>query len=155
MRQQAFIFRTIFLGADHRGFRLKEKARRWLIQKGLKVSDMGAYTLNPEDDYPDFAQRVARKVSEKLGAGMLFCSSGEGMTMAANRYPFVRASLVWNREVAKESRLDNDANILVLPASLIKEEELEPIIDIWLTTPFSKADKHLRRIKKLEIEKKE
>jgi ribose 5-phosphate isomerase B len=150
MTKGSFLQKTIFLGADHRGLRLKEKAKRFLINKNFKVKDMGAYTFNPEDDYPDFAHKVAQRVSEGLGIGMLFCGSGEGMTIAANRYPFVRASLVWNQEVARRSRWDNDANILVVPASLIKEEELEPIINVWLNTPFSKAEKHLRRIKKLE-----
>jgi ribose 5-phosphate isomerase B len=143
----------IFLGADHAGFYLKEKVFAHLSKLGYEVEDDGNKVLDPTDDYPQFAFAVATKVlgSEDPDArGVLICGSGQGICIAANRVRGIRASLVWNIEGAKETRNDNDSNVLCIPARMIDEDVALEIVDLWLKTPFSGAERHVRRIKEIE-----
>jgi len=140
---------TIFLGADHQGFAEKERAKLRLTEAGRNVVDIGAEELKPDDDYPQYAQAVAAKVAVGEGIGILFCASGQGMAMAANRLPRVRAALAWTTEVAAESRRDNDANILVIPARFVSKDEADAIIGAFLATDFSADERHSRRIEQL------
>lgn len=143
----------IFLGSDHAGFYLKEKVFAHLSKLEYDVEDVGDKTLDPADDYPQFAFGVTTKL---LGSedpdprGILLCGSGQGMCIAANRIRGIRASLVWNEAIAKETRNDNDSNVLCLPARELKDEEALAIIDTWLRTPFSGAERHARRIREIE-----
>jgi ribose 5-phosphate isomerase B len=138
----------IFIGSDHAGYQLKEEIQKFLIERGESVNDVG--TDSPEScDYPDFAEKVAKAVSQGQGKGILFCKSGQGMAIAANKIKGVRASIVWNEEIAKETRADNDSNILCIPAGYLNEEQTKNIVLTWLSTPFSSADRHLNRIKKI------
>src|SRR3989344_8615668 len=106
----------IYLGSDHAGYELKKTIETMLAQKGESVEDLGAKGDNPSD-YPQFAKAVAERVSKNpQDRGILFCRSGQGMAIAANRFKNVRACVAWNAEVARESRNDNDSNILSLPA---------------------------------------
>ncbi len=143
--------KKIFLGTDHRGFQAKERQKIRLLDIGYDVEDLGAFQFDPDDDYTDYAHAVAERVSNGEGVGILFCASGEGMVMAANRHPDVRASLAWNPQVARESREDNDANVLALPAEVLTGRELDQIIDEWLSVPFSGEERHQRRIEEIEI----
>ncbi len=143
----------IYLGADHAGFYLKEKIFAHLSKLEYDVEDDGNKTLDPSDDYPQFAFAVATKVlgSEDPDArGILLCGSGQGICMAANRIRGIRAALVWNESVARETRNDNDSNVLCIPARFLKEEEALTIIDVWLQTPFSRAERHVRRLREIE-----
>ena len=143
----------IFLGADHAGFYLKEKVFAHLSKSGYDVEDVGDKILDPADDYPQFAFAAATKVlgSEDNDAkGILLCGSGQGMCIAANRIRGIRAALVWDEDIARETRNDNDSNILCVPARVLDDEKALAIIDTWLKTPFSGADRHSRRIKEIE-----
>jgi len=143
----------IFLGSDHAGFHLKEKVFAYLSKRNYDVEDVGDKELNPEDDFPEFAQMVAIKVlGEDDARGILICGSGQGMCMAANRFRGIRASLVWDEREAKLTRNDNDSNILCLPASVLGEDEAEwqKIVDAWLTTPFAGAARYVRRNRQLD-----
>ncbi len=142
----------IYLGADHRGFQLKETLKEFLLEKGVECMDMGAHSLEEGDDYADFAERVSQKVSEKPceNKGILTCGSGHGMDMVANKFPAVRAALCLSRERAVQSREHEDANMLVLPADDIDESLAKDMVDTWLSTPFSKAERHRRRLKKIK-----
>ena len=140
----------IYVGADHAGFALKQKLVRELRRLGYDPVDVGPTKLDPNDDYPDFAKPVAEAVSEgKAARGILTCGTGLGMSFAANRFPHVRAAVVWSPEVAELSRKHNDANILVLPSRFVSEDEGLAILKKWLETPFE-GGRHLRRVEKID-----
>ncbi len=141
---------TIYLGADHNGFKLKEQLIKHLTKKGHQVVDMGNKKLDFKDDYPDFGKKVAKKVStDKKSLGILLCGSGQGMCIVANKFKNVRAALGWSTGAAKKSRHDDDSNILCLPSWRISHDQAIRIINGWLNTPFSKIARHKRRIKKI------
>ena len=139
----------IAIAADHAGFSLKETLRDELRAKGYEVADLG--TQNEEStDYPDYAAAVSHDVANG-GAemGILVCSSGVGMSMAANKVPGIRAALGINPEEVRVTREHNDANVLTLGARFTSPEEASKLVDIFLTTKFSGGERHARRIAKL------
>ncbi len=144
----------IFIGSDHAGFKLKEKLVPYLVDLGYEVVDKGAYTYDESDDYPDFVMPVAEAVSHDLenSRGIVLGGSGEGEAIATDRFPHVRTALWYggNLEPLKLSREHNDANVLSLGARLIGEEEALSAVKLWLETPFSGDERHIRRIEKLD-----
>lgn len=143
--------KKIYLGADHAGWERKEKVKEWLAADGLVVEDLSNPEMDPGDDYPDIAFRVAERVAaETETQGILICRSGLGMCLAANRVKGIRAATVYNVWAAEASRRDNDADILCLPGKILEDEEIKKIIKVWLTTNFSGEERHLRRVKKIE-----
>lgn len=139
----------IYLAADHAGFQVKEYICHKLSERQLPFEDFGTFSEEPVD-YPGFAKRVAKEVARGRGVGVLACDSGEGMAIAANRYKNVRASVVWSEEVAIETREDNDANIVVLPARFISREKAWDIVSSFLSTTFSHESRHKRRIHQID-----
>ncbi len=139
------------MGADHAGYELKAKLIDELKRLGYDPVDVGAPTLDPQDDYPDFARPVAEAVSRgEVRRGVLTCGSGLGMSFVANRYPHVRAAVVWSPEVAELSRKHNDANILVLPSRFMSDSESLDTLRRWLDTPFE-GGRHERRVEKIDL----
>jgi ribose 5-phosphate isomerase B len=141
---------VIYLGADHRGFELKEKIKTWLQMWGIEYQDLGNDHLDPNDDYVDFAKSVAREVAEGKGQGILVCGSGHGMSLVANRFPQVRSVLVWEVALARQGREHEDANVVVLPADHLDDERAKEIVKIWLETEFSNEERHRRRLTKIK-----
>jgi ribose 5-phosphate isomerase B len=142
--------KKIPIGADHAGFSLKEKVVAYLKSKGYDVSDKGAYNED-RADYPDFGHAVASEVQSGTNElGILMCGSGNGIAMSANRHPGVRAALAWNAEIAKLAREHNDANILVLPARFISEEEAYKSVEAFLNAKFE-GGRHAGRVDKIEL----
>ena len=143
---------TIYIGADHNGFKLKEHIEHYLKSLDFTVKDVSGNKFDPHDDFPIHAAKVATNVlAHKDSVGILLCGSGQGVCMAANRYKGIRASLVWNREEARSSRNDDDANILCLPARELKDlEHAKDLIDTWLSTPFDGAVRFVRRIEQMD-----
>lgn len=138
------------VGADHAGFELKAKLIDELQRLGYDPVDVGAQALDPQDDYPDFARPVAEAVSRgEVQRGVLTCGTGLGMAYVANRYPHVRAAVVWSPEIAELSRKHNDANILVLPSRFMSDSESLDILRRWLDTPFE-GGRHERRVEKID-----
>ena len=137
------------IAADHAGFEMKENLSRVLGELGYDVEDLG--TDSPDSsDYPDFAHPLAREISNgEAKRGVLLCGTGLGMSYVANRYPGVRAAVVWSRDVAELSRRHNDANVLVLPSRCITDDESVAILKTWLDTPFE-GGRHERRVGKIE-----
>ena len=139
------------MGADHAGYELKSKLIDELKRLGYDPVDVGAPSLDPQDDYPDFARPVAEAVSRgEVRRGVLTCGSGLGMSFVANRYPHVRAAVVWSPEVAELSRKHNDANILVLPSRFMSDDESLDTLRRWLDTPFE-GGRHERRVEKIDL----
>lgn len=140
----------IYVGADHAGFALKAKLVDELRRLGYEPVDVGPASLDPADDYPDFAKPVATAVSDgTVRRGVLTCGTGLGMAYAANRFPGVRAAVAWNPEIAALSRSHNDANVLVLPARFVSDDEGLAILRRFLETAFE-GGRHQRRVEKIE-----
>jgi len=141
----------IYIGADHKGFQLKESLKKFLKDKGYEVVDVGNNHYDENDDYPDFAKLVARAISQDPfnRRGILICGSGIGMDIVANKFKNVRSALVSNSDQAYLSRNDDDANVLSLAADFIDEEQAQKILTTWLVTPFSNKEHHKRRLGKI------
>lgn len=140
----------IYVGADHAGFDLKQQLVAELKKLGYEPIDVGPKSLDPNDDYPDYAKPVAEAVSKgKAQRGILTCGTGLGMAYVANRYPKVRAAVVWSPEIAELSRTHNDANVLVLPSRFVSEKEGLEILHTWLDTKFE-GGRHQRRVEKID-----
>jgi len=142
----------LYIGADHRGFQLKEKVKQFLGETGFEFEDLGNSVYDPSDDYTDFAKLVAQKVSEKPNErkGILICGSGVGVDIAANKFKGVRSALADDTETAKQSREHDDTNVLSLPADEVDFELAKKIVSVWLETSFSNGEKYKRRIDKIE-----
>lgn len=143
----------IFVGADHNGFDMKRGLIEALQRSGHEVVDAGDERRDPEDDFPQFAERVVRAMQAEGNPevrGILICGSGQGMCMAANRFKGIRASLIWEVTEAHAARNDDDSNVLCLPARSIDTLEAERIAEAWLATPFAGAARFKRRIKELD-----
>lgn len=145
----------IYVGADHRGYRLKEYVLKYLISAGYEAEDIGDKQFDPEDDFPVFATVAAQKVlssADNDPRAILICGSGQGMIMAANRIKGIRAGLGWSIEAAKGVRNDEDSNILAMPADIFDESHQKAfkVIEAWLHTPFAGAARYERRKKELD-----
>ena len=142
---------VIPIASDHAGFEMKEKLRAKLESMGYETQDLGTHSPS-STDYPDFAHPLAQEISSgEAKRGVLLCGTGLGMSYVANRYPHVRAAVAWNPEIAELARKHNDANVLVLPARFLSEEEAEKILKTWLDTPFE-GGRHERRVEKNDSE---
>src|SRR3989344_637543 len=140
----------IYLASDHAGFALKEYLRRHLEGPGFEIEDCGAFSFDPNDDYPKFIRRAAKGVAEdpERQKAIVIGGSGQGEAMVANRYKGVRAVVYYGGAlgIIKLSREHNDANVLSLGARFLNEVEVAKAVDLWLKTPFSKEERHKRRI---------
>ena len=143
--------KTIVLATDHAGFELKEHVKRFLIKKGYDIKDFGALEYDGLDDYPDFILPAAKYISEHKLIGIIFGGSGQGEAMAANRINGIRAAVFYNgpNEIVELSRLHNNANILSIGARFVSNQEVEKIIELWLSTDFEEG-RHEKRINKLD-----
>ena len=142
---------VIYIGADHRGFKLKNILVPYLRDMGREVVDCGAETLNMDDDYPTFALKVAREVAKnpESDKGILICGSGGGMNIAANKVKGIRCSLAISLVHVNAARRDDDINVVALPADFISEQEAKDIVKAFIETPFSGQQRYIRRIQEL------
>lgn len=140
----------IYLGADHRGFELKEKIKNWLNEWKYQWEDLGAYELIPTDDYPLYAEKVGSVVGKGEGRGVLLCGSGVGVDVAANKIDGVRAAIGKNPEQVKAGRSDDNMNILVVAADFTKEAEAKEMLQTFLETEFAGKARFKRRLADIE-----
>lgn len=139
---------TIALGSDHAGFIYKDKIKATLTKLGYKVLDKGTYSESSVD-YPDFAHPVADSVeSGEAAFGLLFCGSGNGVAIAANKHAGIRAALCWKEELAKLARSHNDANILCIPARFVSLGLAKKMVTSFLNEPFE-GGRHQKRVNKI------
>jgi ribose 5-phosphate isomerase B len=144
----------ICVAGDHAGFELKEIVKKYLADRGFEVHDCGAHTYDKDDDYPVFAMDLARKVAGgEFPRAVLFCGSGVGASIAANRHKGVRAALCFTPEMGTLSRLHNDSNVLVLGSRTMPVETSLAILDAWLAAEFE-GGRHERRVKMLDEDAK-
>ena len=143
----------IYIGSDHAGFELKEKLKKYLESLSIEVIDKGAFSLDVNDDYPDFIVPVAEAVvKDNESLGVILGGSGEGEQISANKTPGIRAVEYYggNLEIVKLGREHNNANILSLGARFVNEDEARDAVKLFIDTPFSNEERHIRRINKIE-----
>jgi ribose 5-phosphate isomerase B len=146
--------RTVALGADHGGFRLKETLKPLLASLGFEPRDVGVYDEHPAD-YPDIALKVAELVASGAAhRGVIIDGAGIGSSMAANKVPGIRAALCYDKPSARNSREHNNANVLTLGARLLTATQAEDVLRTWIETPFA-GGRHAARVDKIaKIEQK-
>jgi len=140
----------ILIASDHAGFELKKKIRDFFNKNKIIYEDLGTFGEDKEDDYPDYAFKVAERVAkEKNSRGVLICGSGTGMVIAANKVVGIRAALAYDSYSAKMAAQDNNVNVLCLRGRFFAPENAKKIISTWIKTSFSSKLRHKRRIKKI------
>jgi len=145
----------IAIASDHAGYEEKERLKPLLNELGIQFEDLG--TVSEESvDYPDYARKVGEEVAQgKVDQGLLVCGSGNGMAIAANKVPGVRAAVAWTEETARLAREHNDANVLALGTRVTPPEELPKIVRAWFAAKFA-GGRHTQRVEKIrEIEQEE
>ncbi len=150
---------TIFIAADHRGFELKNLLIEYLHEKNIRIEDLGNYQYEAEDDYPDFAKKVAQAVLQNPGnhMGIVICGSGVGVCIAVNRFQGIRCGLGFEPDQVRHMRENDHVNVLALAADYLKPvangaglEKAKKLVDIFISTPPKEDPKYVRRIKKLD-----
>ena len=142
------MFNKIFLSSDHGGFELKEKVKSFLIDNNFEYEDLGCSSLEPVD-YPDFAKLLSNKIKDKNNSkGIIFCGTGIGISIAANRFRHIRAALCTSVEMASKSRKHNDANVLALGGRILEDKLALEIVKEFLQTDFE-AGRHSVRVDKI------
>lgn len=143
-------FMKIYIASDHGGYRQKTEIIRFLKTKGHEITDLGNANYDPDDDYPDFILPLAQKVAFDTGSfGIVIGRSGNGEAITANKVRGIRAAVCVNEVMAKKAREDNNANILALGADYISMPQAEKIVQVFLETPFSTEERHVRRVEKI------
>jgi RpiB/LacA/LacB family sugar-phosphate isomerase len=141
----------VYIGGDHRGYFLKEKIARWLLEWEYKYSDMGADSLKLGDDYTVYAERVASIVASENGSrGILLCGSGVGVDIIANKFDGVRSGIGLSKEQVVAAREDDDINILVIASEYTPEAEAKEMVKAFLETKYEKVARHERRIEDIK-----
>ena len=141
---------TIYIGADHAGFVIKESLKAKLETQGYHVEDLGAHELDPKDDYPQYAAAVAHAtISHKGALGILSCGNAEGVCIAANKFDGIRAGVGFSNDAARTMREDDNANIICIPGRIETIDDPLEIADTFIKTPFSQAARHKRRLAKV------
>ncbi|HPU14203.1 MAG TPA: ribose-5-phosphate isomerase [Aeromicrobium sp.] len=137
----------VHLGADHAGFKLKTHLIAWLTEHGYEPVDHGAHEYDAEDDYPPFCVAAAQAVADEPGSlGIVIGGSGNGEQIAANKVKGIRCALTWSVETAQLARQHNNAQVMGIGARMHSVEDAEQIVEAFLTTQWSQADRHQRRI---------
>ena len=144
----------VIIGADHAGFALKEALKPWLVTGGHEVVDVGAMSLVPDDDYPDYVRLLVDQIlSDSIDPRGVFCArSGEGEAIAANRHKGIRAVVYnhHNMELVAKTRTDNNANVLCIGSDFVTAAQIEEALTLWLSTPFDTTSRHARRLAKID-----
>ena len=142
--------KTIAIGGDHAGYAYKEMIKAWLETEGYEVLDMGTHS-SESVDYPDFVHPVAGRIEEgSAEEGLLFCGSGNGVAMTANKHQDIRAAIAWTEELAELARQHNDANVLAIPCRFVSEQLALDMVKAFLNTDFE-GGRHARRVGKIAM----
>lgn len=139
----------LYLASDHGGFELKEKVKSKIEQVGVKVVDVGNDHLDPEDDFVDFAAIASQKIKED-DRGIFLCRNGVGVSIVGNRFSHIRAVLGFDYQQVKRAVVDDNCNVLCLPADYISQETAFELVEVFLNTEFSKEERYVRRLAKLD-----
>jgi ribose 5-phosphate isomerase B len=142
---------VIYLASDHRGFALKEQLKSWLEGQGDRVKDFGNSVFDEDDDYPDFSQPLARELNKyPLNRGIVFCGSGIGVDIVANRFERVRCGLGFTLRQVVHGRSFDNINCLSLPADFIDFSQAKELTKAFLKTEFSGQKRYRQRLEKID-----
>jgi ribose 5-phosphate isomerase B len=143
---------TIFIGADHRGYQLKDKLIEYLQSNDIRVEDLGNYEYDPQDDFPTFANKVSQAVLQnpKEYLGIVICGSGAGVCIAANRHKGIYSAIALNPEQIKSARSHDHINILALASDHTSFDEAKELVDTFLQTELNTDQKYERRLQMLD-----
>jgi ribose 5-phosphate isomerase B len=143
---------NVFIGADHRGFELKNELIEYLQDQNVRVQDMGAYEHDPLDDFPQFSQKVANAILQdpEHNLGIVICGSAVGVSMAANRFKGVYCGLGFDADQVKSARQHDHINVLAVPSDYVDPEKAKQLVDIFLSTGTAREEKYLRRLAQIE-----
>lgn len=142
----------IFIGADHRGFELKEKVIDYLHEKNVRIEDLGNYQYDANDDYPDFTKKVVEAVLQKPNErlGIVICGSGVGASIMANRYKNIRCGIALNKDQVIHAKEKDHMNVLSLASDYMDFNQTTEMINVFIMTIPTTEEKYIRRIKKLD-----
>jgi len=141
----------LHIASDHRGYQLKKRLIRFVENElGRDINDMGPYEYEKTDDYPDYVLPLAKKITTEGGRGIVICGNGVGVNMAVNKVSGIRAGIGYNIGVAESMMNDDNTNILALASDHLSEDHAMAIVKKWLETEFSGAERHVRRLEKVE-----
>ena len=145
---------TIFIGADHRGFELKDQVTEYLQSKNIRTEDLGNYEYDPQDDSPIYAQKVAQAVLQNPDEhlGIVICGSGVGVSIAANRYKGIYCGVGLNPDQVKSIREHDHINMLALASDYQSFEQVKKMIDIFIQTSKNLQKKYVKRLKIMDQE---
>jgi len=140
----------VYLAADHGGYEYKQKLIDFLKSRGDEPVDCGNFELKSDDDYPDFVIALAQKMQQDPDSrGIVLCRNGVGVSILANRYSHLRCGLGFSDQQVKKARLDDDINVLAIPADYLSFEQAEFLVKVFLETEFSNLERHSRRLAKI------
>lgn len=141
----------VYIGADHRGFVLKEALRPWLEEQGVELFDVGAATYTEGDDYVDYAKAVAEAVAgDKNAVGIVLCGSGVGVDVVANKIDGIRSGFAHSEDQVRSARHDDAINVLALPADSLTIDQAKALVKVFLDTPFTHVHRYERRLDKIK-----
>ena len=141
----------VYIGSDHRGYKLKEKIVNWFKERNILFEDMGAYKLDLKDDYTLYAEKVSLMVRDKRGSrGVLLCGSGVGVDIVANKFDGIRASIGKSVEQVRLGRRDDNMNVLVIASEFTTETDAKSMLDVFINTRFSGKDRYRRRLREIK-----
>jgi len=139
----------IYIGSDHAGFKLKEEIKKFLSKSNYFFEDVGPFKYKANDDFPDYAVAVCDKVLRKKGSkGILFCGTGQGMSIVANKKKGIVSALCWDESSAKHAKEHLNANVISVPSTL-KSKTVRKIIKLWMESKFINKQKYTRRLDKI------
>lgn len=142
----------IVLAADHRGFALKESLKIHLSSAGYEVEDIGAHSMDVNDDYPDYAFPAAQMVAATPEAkGVFLCGSGMGMDIVANKVKGIRAAIAYSKEAAAHGASHDGVNVITLAADTLQKEAARDIVDAFLKTTLAQEERYIRRLEKITM----
>jgi len=141
----------LFLATDHRGLKLKNQLKNWLISKKIPFKDLGAYEYLPDDDYPDYAKLISGKVLETdENRGVIFCGSGAGVSIACNKIKGIRSAIGFNHQQVESFTAHDHINVLAIAADHTSKFKCFQLVKSFLKTDFSQEERYLKRLGKIE-----
>jgi len=146
----------IVLACDHGGFETAKNLKEYLLGRGYEVSDFIPKNFDGEDDYPDYIIPAMKNLQKSPDSfGVLLCRNGVGASLLANKFRGIRAALSFNKKHAQSARTDDNANVLAIPSDYLSDDDIREICLTFLETKFTGLERHLRRLKKVELEERE
>lgn len=144
--------KKIFIAADHRGYELKSHLKNYLSGMGYSVFECGNVNNDPQDDYPDFAHKVAEEVQkDRDSLGVVICGTGIGVSIAANKHKGIRSAVAHSKEEIKAAREHNMINVLAISANNTDNKQAEQFVDVFLNSDKSNDERHARRVQKIDL----